>query len=282
MKTLVLQPDARFDNRDRDEAACLCAAIVLEAGPAVMEVYGRRCMVRWKADASPVSEADERAEAIIVAGLGRALPGLPVVAEEAASRGDVPAACDRFALVDPLDGTKEFLSRNGEFTLNVAIVDRTTPVVGAVYAPAIDRLWFGGAGAWLCELKVGASLPGPDACRPIHVRAAPRDGLTALASRSHCDEATETFLRRLPVRDRVSAGSSLKFCLIAEGRADVYPRFGPTMEWDTAAGEAVLRGAGGMVERLDHGPFAYGKAAAKYRNTGFVAWGDPAFARSVA
>ena len=269
----------RLDDRDRDEVGEICAALTLEAGPAVMEVYGRGCYVRRKADASPVCEADERAEGIILEGLRRRLPGVAVVAEESASRGDTPAPCDRFILVDPLDGTREFLNHNGEFTLNIALVKEGVPVAGAVYAPAIARLWYAGHHAFACEATPGAALPGRSVVRPIHARPAPANGLVAIASRSHADPQTEAFLERLPIGERRCAGSSLKFCLLAQGEADVYPRFGPTMEWDTAAGEAVLRAAGGTVEGCDHRPFKYGKSKAQYRNGGFIAWGDPERAR---
>jgi 3'(2'), 5'-bisphosphate nucleotidase len=186
-----------------------------------------------------------------------------------------------FFLVDPLDGTREFIARNGEFTVNVALIDAGVPIAGAVYAPAIGKLWFGGTSAFLCEVPVGEALPEPSAWRPISARAAPAK-LAALASRSHADPATEAFLSQLPIGERKSAGSSLKFCVIAEGAADVYPRFAPTMEWDTAAGDAVLRAAGGIVLAMDGAPLAYGKYAAALRNGGFVAWGDPALAARTA
>lgn len=262
-----------FDAQQRNEIAEIFAALTLEAGKTVMAVYSGRCQVRHKADASPVCEADERAEAIILAGLERRLPGIAVVAEEQAARGEAPATGDRFILVDPLDGTREFLSKNGEFTLNIGLVEYGRPVAGAVYAPAVSRLWYGGDAAFTCDAEPGVLV----AADPQHIRArkAPEAGLVALASRSHADPETEAFLGTLPIRERVSAGSSLKFCLVAEGKADVYPRFGPTMEWDTAAGEAVLRAAGGMVETCRRGRFEYGKTAENYRNGGFIAWGDP-------
>jgi 3'(2'),5'-bisphosphate nucleotidase len=279
MLNVLLPAEGRLDRRDREEIGRICAALTLEAGPVVMEVYARPCEVRTKADASPVCEADERAEGIILAGLQRWLPGIPVVAEEAAARGEMPPTGKRFLLVDPLDGTKEFLSRNGEFTLNIALIDDGAPVAGAVYAPAIAKLWWGGESAFVCQAAPGAGFAETQAGRQIHVRTAPAEGLAALASRSHCDAETEAFLGKLPIRERLSAGSSLKFCLLAEGLADVYPRFGPTMEWDTAAGDAVLRAAGGVVETSEGGPFRYGKSDRGYRNGGFVAWGDRRLAR---
>ena len=181
----------------------------------------------------------------------------------------------RFLLVDPLDGTKEFLARNGEFTINVALIQSGKPVAGAVYAPALGRLWFGGGDeAFLCDAKPGEALPDPSQWRRIRARKAP-EALVAVASRSHADPQTEAFLDRLPVRERRSRGSSLKFCLLAEGAADVYPRFGPTMEWDTAAGDAVLRSAGGVVLDEQDLPLTYGKVDRKLKNGPFVAWGDP-------
>jgi 3'(2'), 5'-bisphosphate nucleotidase len=276
----LLRSGDRLDVRDRTEIGEICAALTLEAGPAVMGVYAGVCSVRTKADASPVCEADERAEAIILAGLARRLPGMTVVAEEAAARGETPQARDRFFLVDPLDGTREFLSHNGEFTINIGLVERGVPIAGAVYAPAIARLWYAGAEAFTCAVAPGAPMPSHAAARQIHARHAPADGLVAIASRSHADPQTDAFLRGLPIRERRCAGSSLKFCLLAEGEADVYPRFAPTMEWDTAAGEAILRAAGGFVETCDHGEFRYGKSEAQYRNGGFIAWADPQRARS--
>ena len=201
-------------------------------------------------------------------------PHIPIIAEEAAAAGAAMEIGERFFLVDPLDGTREFIARNGEFTINVGLIENGAPIAGAVYAPAIGRLWFGGDAAYLCEAPVGADLPEPSSWRRLSVRAAPSQWV-ALASRSHADPETEAFLARLPIGQRRSAGSSLKFCVIAEGEADVYPRFAPTMEWDTAAGDAVLRAAGGTVARPDGRPFVYGKLAEGLRNGGFIAWGDP-------
>lgn len=258
----------------RDEAAELLARVALAAGPAVMAVYCQDAEARAKSDGSPVTAADERAEAAIRDRLAAWAAPIPIVAEEATAAGAPIVVADRFVLVDPLDGTREFLARNGEFTINVALIERGAPIAGAVYAPAIGRLWFAGARAFVCDAPVGADLPPPDAWRPLRARAAPA-ALTALASRSHGDAATEAFLCSLPIEARRSAGSSLKFCVIAEGEGDVYPRFGPTMEWDTAAGDAVLRASGGATLSVDGGPLLYGKLAAGLRNGGFVAWGDP-------
>ena len=267
--------DAPLDDAARDRLAECFAALCVEAGAVVMDVYRAGCATRTKADQSPVTEADERAEALILARLADCLPGWPVLAEEAAARGQGLAGCPRFILVDPLDGTREFVSRNGEFTVNIGLVVAGVPVAGAVYAPVLDRLWSGGATARLRRIVPGAGLHEATEDRPLRTRSAPAAGWTALASRSHGDAETEALLARLPVSDRRAAGSSLKFCVVAEGEADVYPRFGLTMEWDTAAGDAVLRAAGGTVLDPDGAPFRYGKADAGYRNGPFVAWGDP-------
>ena len=242
----------------------ILAKIAAEAGAVVMRHYqagplAGLDMARRKTDRSPVTDADEEAERLILAALARAFPGVPVVAEEEAAAGRMAETGRRFFLVDPLDGTKEFLSANGEFTVNIAEIEDGVPVAGAVYAPAKDRMFFGGAGAAFENDKF------------IAARRAPPDGLVAVGSRSHGDAQTEEFLKRWPVKSMVGIGSSLKFCLLAAGEADIYARGGPTMEWDTAAGHAVLRAAGGEVENWDGTPFRYGKPG--FRNPAFVAFG---------
>ena len=259
---------------DRDEVAEVFAELVVEAAVVVMHVYAGDPHARCKADKSMVCDADERAEAIILKGLSERLPFLPVIAEEAASRGEKPKCGRAFILVDPVDGTREFLNRNGEFTINIGLILDGVPRVGAVYAPALERMWLAGEHATVFHVAPGAPLPPASERTPIHVRDIPTGGLTALASRSHCDPKTEAFLAGLPVAECRSAGSSLKFCLVAEGQADVYPRFGPTMEWDTAAADAILRTAGGSVVDETGVPLRYGKAEAQYRNGSFVAWGQ--------
>jgi 3'(2'), 5'-bisphosphate nucleotidase len=276
--TSEIAPPFDFDRSSRDEIALLLAEAAIAAGPAVMDVYEHGDDVRAKSDGSPVTLADLRAEGVICDRLARALPGTPIVAEEAAASGHRLLVAERFLLVDPLDGTREFIARNGEFTINVALIEKGWPVAGAVYAPALGRLWFGGDQAFVCDAFVGAGLPDPPKRQPIRVRSAP-DALTALASRSHCDAETEAFLKALPIAERRSRGSSLKFCMIGEGLADVYPRFGPTMEWDTAAGDAVLRAAGGVVLDLTGAPLVYGKIGSDLRNGSFIAWGDALAAR---
>jgi 3'(2'), 5'-bisphosphate nucleotidase len=241
-------------------------ALAAEAGELILRYYEDGAEVRQKADASPVTEADEAAEALIVQGLRRLTPDIPIVAEELVAGGRGPAVgAGPFWLVDPLDGTKEFISRNGEFTVNIALIEGEQPVLGVVSAPAVARMWWGivGEGAW-------CSGPGGEA-RPIHARPRPATGTIAVASRLHADAETSAFLDAEGVAERISSGSSIKFCLLAEGRADLYPRFGPTMEWDTAAGHAVLLAAGGHVTTPDGAPFLYRKP--DFRNPGFIARG---------
>ena len=247
----------------------------IEAGRIILDVYARPIDVAFKADASPVTEADGLAEAVLLAALGRLAPEVPVVAEESVAAGRVPPAANRFFLVDPLDGTKEFIRRNGDFTVNVALIEDGEPVMGVVYAPAVGRLFAGGPdGAW--EMAVEGNAAG--ARRTIRVREPPAEGATLLVSRSHATAATDAFRPAVAVADRRVVGSSLKFCLIAAGEADVYPRFGPTMEWDTAAGDAVLRAAGGVMMLPDGAPFPYGKRArsglADFANPSFIAASD--------
>ena len=258
---------------DLNALACGFAQIAVDAGAVVMQVYRTGATMRRKADSSPVCEADELAEALILRELAGFVPGTPILAEEAAARGDKPELDGRFILVDPVDGTKEFLGRNGEFTVNIALIHHGVPCVGAVYAPALEKLWFAGEQAFTCSVEPGGTLANCPVITQLSTRGASSDGLVVMASRSHADPQTEAYLAPLPVVERRNAGSSLKFCAIAEGLADLYPRFGPTMEWDTAAGDAVLRAAGGIVLSVDGGDLAYGKEATNYRNGGFLAWG---------
>jgi 3'(2'), 5'-bisphosphate nucleotidase len=196
---------------------------------------------------------------------------VPILAEEAVARDGLVDVGNEFVLIDPLDGTKEFVSRNGEFTVNIALVRDGVPVAGCVYAPALDRMYVGGTTATTGLVRPGDVVAGLE---QMSTRPYPEQ-LVAVASRSHRDEQTDRFLTDIGVADTRSAGSSLKFCLVAEGSADVYPRFAPTMEWDTAAGDAVLRAAGGIVVNPDGSVFRYGKAEVGFRNGSFVAWGGP-------
>jgi 3'(2'), 5'-bisphosphate nucleotidase len=239
--------------------AQILGEIASSAGALVMRHYQDGAEARLKADRTPVTDADEEAERLILAALAKAFPGVPVVAEEEAAAGRIAETKGHFFLVDPLDGTKEFLSRNGEFTVNIAEVVDGVPVAGAVYAPALARLFTGDAGGAFEGMK------------PIRARPAPKDGLIAVGSRSHKDAATDEFLKAFRVREFVSAGSSLKFCLVAAGEADIYARGGRTMEWDTAAGHAVLAAAGGGVMEWSGAPLLYGKPG--FENPAFVARG---------
>jgi len=242
------------------------------AGGAIMAVYATDFVVKDKADTSPVTVADEAAEKIILADLAAIAPGIPVVAEESVAAGRVPVIAERFFLVDPLDGTREFVSRRDEFTVNVALVENGVPVMGVVFAPARHELYWGDVGAG----KAGHINADPDGTMPsmgtaISARQPPTRGLTAVASRSHRTPETDAYLAGFTVAEFLSIGSSLKFCLVAAGKADLYPRIGTTMEWDTAAGHAVLSAAGGSVTDLDGGPFRYGKPG--FKNGNFVARG---------
>ncbi|QIG52292.1 3'(2'),5'-bisphosphate nucleotidase CysQ [Nordella sp. HKS 07] len=250
------------------------ADLAMAAGREIMVIYAKPVVAREKADLTPVTEADEAAETIILAGLKAQDGGTPVISEEAAAAGFIPKTGQRFYLVDPLDGTKEFLSRNGEFTVNIALIDSGRPIAGIVYAPAIGRIFCGeaGQGAFEARLEADQDLAACD-WRALKTRRAAVDGPVVVASRSHRDERTEAYLKGLKVKKIVSAGSSLKFCLLAAGEADLYPRFGRTMEWDTAAGHAVLAAAGGHVEIETGEPLLYGKAERGYDNPAFIAKG---------
>lgn len=254
-----------------EEAAALVQGLVglaRRAAAAILDHYREAIDHHHKSDGSPVTAADRAAEAIILEGLARLTPRLSIVSEEAFSEGRTPdiALTSPFWLVDPLDGTKEFLRRNGEFTVNIALVTAEAPILGVVLLPATGEC-FGGA------VDQGAFRQiGDGGAEPIQARRPPAEGLTVLSSRSHADDrALAEYLAPLKVRERVIAGSSLKFCRIAEGRADLYPRFGPTMEWDTAAGHAILSAAGGSVTSPDGAPFRYGKPG--FGNGAFVARG---------
>lgn len=254
----------KTDPAERTRLSRLFAAIAERAGAAILDVYAT-ATATTKADGSPVTEADIAAHKVILDGLARDCPDYPVISEEDAAHR-TPDPAESFILVDPLDGTREFISRNGEFTVNIALVEGGRPVVGVVLAPALGRIWAGavGSGAW--SKAVGEADWTRIGCR--HPEA---EGVVAVASRSHRDADTEAFLAGQPVAGLRSVGSSLKFCLVAAGEADVYPRFGPTMEWDTAAGQAVLDAAGGQVTCPDGAPFVYGKSG--WRNGPFIGWG---------
>ncbi|HEY6456575.1 MAG TPA: 3'(2'),5'-bisphosphate nucleotidase CysQ [Steroidobacteraceae bacterium] len=244
----------------------------LEAGRAANRIYHGTFAVHTKSDDSPVTAADHVAEEIILAALTRHAAGIAVVAEEQVAAGHIPAVAEEFFLVDPLDGTKEFVQRRGDFTVNIALIRHATPALGVVYAPATGQLFAANVAtatarrAWLDpDTAAGADFTA------IQVRKAPAAGITAVASRSHRTSETEAYLARYSIANLVAVGSSLKFCLVAAGEADLYPRLGPTMEWDTAAGQAVVLAAGGQVLGPDGQPLRYGKP--QFRNPWFVASG---------
>ncbi|WP_395685615.1 3'(2'),5'-bisphosphate nucleotidase CysQ [Aestuariivirga sp.] len=243
--------------------------LAVKAGDAIMAIYATDFSATQKDDLTPVTEADGAAEKIILDGLAAIRPAIPVISEEAAAAGSIPEVADTFFLVDPLDGTKEFISRNGEFTVNIALVDEGVPVAGVVYAPALRRIFWGDQQMGAAQGQIGPA--GATRWHALAVRQLPSDGATVVASRSHRDQATEDYLKTLKVKSFRQAGSSLKFCLVAAAEADIYPRFGRTMEWDTAAGHAVLLAAGGKVVMLDGLPLRYGKRARGYDNPGFIA-----------
>lgn len=240
-------------------------SLIDRASEVVLEVYASDFEVTRKEDASPVTLADEAAEALILEELRSLTPNFPIVAEEAVAAGKVPeVGAEPFWLVDPLDGTKEFISKNGEFTVNIGLVHAGLPILGVVAAPARGIVWWGAMGQ-------GAARRDAQGVRAIQARARPDRDAVAVASRSHRDTDTDAFLVEQGITQTISAGSSLKFCLVAEGEADVYPRFAPTMEWDTAAGHAVLRAAGGKVSTRAGDPLLYGKP--DFRNPSFLAVG---------
>ena len=238
------------------------AEAAIEAGEAILTVVRRGFEVQSKHDRSPVTEADRAAELIILAALARAAPGVPVIAEEEVAAGRIPVHEDTFFLVDPLDGTKEFVRGGDDYTVNIGLIEGGEPRLGVVYAPATGRLHGGlvGDGAWLDEGE-GRQV----------IRTRERgEQLTAVASKSHLNQATVDYLQSaVGTCARVSIGSSLKFCIVAEGNADIYPRLSPTSEWDTAAGHAILLAAGGLVDGPDGSPLSYGKRA--FLNRAFVA-----------
>ncbi|WP_457584460.1 3'(2'),5'-bisphosphate nucleotidase CysQ [Ensifer canadensis] len=246
----------------------------LAAGIAVLDVYHAGASAVAKADGSPVTEADLRAEAVIFERLAKASPAIPIVGEEAAAAGCAPTVEEgSFYLVDPLDGTKEFIARRDDFTVNIALIENGKPIAGIVYAPALRRAYVAADGvAQRLEIDRFGRVNGRREIRARGREAA----IIAVASRSHSCAETERFLARHRVQECTSVGSSLKFCLLAEGQADVYPRFGRTMEWDTAAGDAVLAAAGGTVLRLDGSILRYGKCRqtsdCDFANPHFVAW----------
>ncbi|QCI65776.1 3'(2'),5'-bisphosphate nucleotidase CysQ family protein [Phreatobacter stygius] len=244
--------------------------LAVAAGHRVMAHYG--CVSTAKADGSPVTAADQEAEEIILEGLAKLLPGVPVLAEESAAAGKLPVSTDLFIAVDPLDGTREFIAGNGEFTVNIGLVSAGSPVAGIVYAPARHRLWIGAAGkAEAMTLAPGEVITAAADRSPIRTRAVPAEGPVALVSRSHPEAASETFLAKHGVTRRLAMGSSLKYAVIAEGGADLTVRFAPITEWDIAAGHALLVAAGGRMTTPEGGAIVYGRAEVRFRTASFLA-----------
>ena len=246
--------------------------IALEAGEITLKYFeGADCgQLQDKSDGSPVTLADQEAEALIEAKLAEITPGIPIIGEEAASAGKAPENFDRdgyFWIVDPLDGTKEFIGGGGDYTVNIALIHQNVPILGVVYAPAKGELYAGHA-----ESTAIRWLEDTDNEKPIHVRNIPKEGVVVVASKSHGDPARrDQFLEQFKVEKLTKRGSSLKICIIAAGKADMYPRFGPTCEWDTAAADAVLRAAGGYVTDINGNPLTYGGSNEKWLNPEFIA-----------
>jgi 3'(2'), 5'-bisphosphate nucleotidase len=237
------------------------------AGAKILTIYNQDFDIKTKSDASPVTEADVAAEKIILAGLKELTPDIPILAEESAAAGEIPDLSGGiFWLVDPLDGTKEFIHKRGEFTVNIALVEQGKPTMGVIHVPAKGTTYFaeGPGKVWRQDNE------GP--ARAISTRPTPENGLTIVASRSHRTPETDAYIEKFDVAELISAGSSLKLCLVAEGAADLYPRFGRTMEWDIGAGQAILEAAGGSVETVDGAPLIYGKDG--HDNPFFIARGN--------
>ena len=255
---------------DFEKLTPIMRKLALEAGDKIMEIYNSDDFeVKSKSDDSPVTIADEAADAMISAGLRESFPDVTLITEEQAGSHSLKA--ETFLIVDPLDGTKEFINRRGDFTVNIAYVENGVPTRGVVYAPAKDRLFITGADGQSYEEVGPFAKDTIGTLNKISVSKPDNNGLLIVASKSHRDQATEDYINKYSVKDSKSAGSSLKFCLVATGEADLYPRVGRTMEWDTAAGHAVLSGAGGHVVRFDnHAPLTYGKE--DYANPFFIAY----------
>ena len=261
---------------DFKHAATVLTDVAARAGAAIMRRYREPGAVSLKDDRSPVTRADQDSEAIVLEALAALAPDIRVVSEESYAGGTTPLP-DRFFLVDPLDGTKEFIQKRSDFTINIALIEHGRPSFGLVYAPARARMALTIAPGMAIETDLAPDSVGADlgrlSQRPLRARTPRAGGLTALVSHSHLDPDTETFLTKLEIAERWGIGSSLKFIAIAKGEADVYPRFAPTMEWDTAAGQAVLEAAGGSVVDAHGLPLRYGKADRDLRNPSFIAWG---------
>jgi 3'(2'), 5'-bisphosphate nucleotidase len=273
-KDRILTTDSEIAPAQAAELLDELTAVVARASAAICDIAVGTVAHRLKADQSPVTVADEASEAIILAGVARLLPYVPVVSEEMAGKTAPPPLKSSFILVDPLDGTKEFIAGRDEFTVNLAILTGGVPIAGIISAPKQNKIWRGVVGRKVERLRL---LPdGADQAQTIRARRWPEQGAVAVVSRSHYDPKTDAFLARLPPVAHDSSGSSIKFCRIAEGAADVYPRLGTTCEWDIAAGHALVLAAGGIVTTTQGGALPYGRVAENFRVPSFIAWGDPA------
>ncbi|WP_083567663.1 3'(2'),5'-bisphosphate nucleotidase CysQ [Hyphomicrobium sp. CS1GBMeth3] len=269
MGMLDLGPDARA------EILKVFTQAVSRAGAIILAHRAQGYTVETKADLSPVTIADRESEAAILAEVHRVLPGIAVIAEESAARGlEGFDAVEPFLVIDPIDGTKEFIEGRSEFTVNLALIVDRRPIIGIIYAPALESLYVGAFGdAWTGWLAPGEDLRALRGRRPLRCRQPEAERFVAVASRKHLDAETRAFLDDLPGDECIFRGSSIKFCIIADGQADMYPRFAPTSEWDTAAGEAILVGAGGSLRDLEGKPLVYGKTETGFLNPGFIARG---------
>lgn len=259
---------------DRDVLCLALGGIASRAGAAIMKIDRDGAAIIDKEDGSPLTEADLAADREIAAGLQSIAPDIKVLSEETAASIDADTLGDRFFVVDPLDGTREFIAGNDDFTVNIAFVEHGIPVAGVVYAPAHCRIWLGGTTARVGDLVPGRR-PDPAHLTAMHCIAPPPRTLRAVASRSHRDQATDAYLAGLGECETVAVGSAIKLCMVAEGKADVYPRFGPTMVWDTAAGIAVVKAAGGTILGTHGQPLRVAHGADGWRNGPFVVWGCP-------
>ena len=272
---MATAPDAELEGRS---LATALLAPVIEAARIQLRYFRDCTAVVTKADKSPVTVADQESETVLIAALARIAPTIPVVAEENMASGARPVTGSAFFLVDPLDGTREFIAGRPEFTINIALVRDGRPVFGLIYTPAAGELYVttGPGAAVGTHLDAASSPPGSLnqlQLKPLAARLPPADGLIVATSHSHMNKATEDILSGYVIKSRMPMGSSVKFCRIAEGRADIYPRVGPTSEWDTAAGQAILEAAGGSVSTLDGKPLTYGHAAGGFKNPAFIAYG---------
>lgn len=262
---------------DQEGLTAALIPVMLEVARLQMRVRSEGLDVMRKSDCSPVTKADQHSEALLLAALRAIAPGIPVIAEEEVSARRIPelTAGQRFFLVDPLDGTREYIDNRDEFTINVALVDAGQPIYGFIVAPALKQLFAtcSDGSAWTDIDALDATVAPLSGWRPLHTRQPDNDGLEALCSRLHVKTSPSAHFTSLNVRSRRAVGSSLKFCVVARGEADIYVRMGPTSEWDTAAGQAILEAAGGCVTDMAGQPLKYGKAGGRFLNPHFIAWG---------